>query len=557
YYMYHGCQCAAVRAILLHVPWLSVCCKLSYYMYHGCQCAAGYEGKSFISEEGWPSYSCTPIPAPQQSWWERNPWIIILLSLLFAAILACYIWWWCFGRGQRQEIFQKILDMKKRLKSPAMAGIVTIASLNIEDFEELNQEVPGLMKQALIQFVRNVRKAKWDNFGTSVENSGGMYLVAFHDTSDAVKFCLQVQQLLLLETWPEGLFNDTTSAAAKQILSLKSQNKPRASALHKKHSDTYLAGACTIIPPQYTTRASPSQAMPHERSAAEIGSRGDRSTYRDIRFGGSEMCGTAIEPDVSMLQRSTNTVNNGSGAVAVSKTMTESGALQVNIAAAAAATTSEDSSASHASSSLNPLKHATISDSKLGCRVQGLALEAKGIPWSSPLEGSSDPVLNNNHNSQLQSLSYPEEKQNIPALGGLRVAMGVATSQLPAKTSLSLSAAAFKSKILCTAAHGGQVLICSQTFQYVQHNTEELGSVVHEGSKSYHQRRARSTWRQLLHLGHVNKQVKPEEANLLDMGLPSIMTCSGKFKPWTMKPGLAFYIAPPISLSQPQGYDLE
>ncbi len=48
------------------------------------------------------------------------------------------------------------------------------------------------MMEALRLHNDTLRKAKWDNCGSTVEQEGDSFSIVFHDAMDAVAFCLQV-----------------------------------------------------------------------------------------------------------------------------------------------------------------------------------------------------------------------------------------------------------------------------------------------------------------------------------------------------------------------------
>ena len=51
---------------------------------------------------------------------------------------------------------------------------------------------PELMMPALITHNNLLQKAKYTNFGYTLEQEGDSYSIMFHEAADAVKFCLQV-----------------------------------------------------------------------------------------------------------------------------------------------------------------------------------------------------------------------------------------------------------------------------------------------------------------------------------------------------------------------------
>ena len=57
---------------------------------------------------------------------------------------------------------------------------------------DLMKTTPDLMMPALITHNNLLQKAKWTNFGYTLEQEGDSYSIMFHEAADAVKFCLQV-----------------------------------------------------------------------------------------------------------------------------------------------------------------------------------------------------------------------------------------------------------------------------------------------------------------------------------------------------------------------------
>ena len=129
-------------------------------------------------------------------------------------------------------VIQRLLDVRKRLKDPPKSGPVSIVVTDIQGFSGQSTHavittppmqfrpcttLPGipvctafpcaliiqrpcadmmkassdLMMPALITHNNLLQKAKWANFGYTIEQEGDSYSIMFHEASDAVKFCLQ------------------------------------------------------------------------------------------------------------------------------------------------------------------------------------------------------------------------------------------------------------------------------------------------------------------------------------------------------------------------------
>lgn len=54
------------------------------------------------------------------------------------------------------------------------------------------------MYRALTLHNNVIRRAKYANCGSTVQQEGDSYTLVFHDAFDAVAFCLQVRGLLLI-----------------------------------------------------------------------------------------------------------------------------------------------------------------------------------------------------------------------------------------------------------------------------------------------------------------------------------------------------------------------
>ncbi len=57
---------------------------------------------------------------------------------------------------------------------------------------DLMKQAPELMTRALTLHNNVIRKARWANFGYTVEQEGDSYCLVFYEALDAVIFCLQV-----------------------------------------------------------------------------------------------------------------------------------------------------------------------------------------------------------------------------------------------------------------------------------------------------------------------------------------------------------------------------
>ena len=107
---------------------------------------------------------------------------------------------WClFRRGSRPVLLQNLIDMRKRLRSPAASGVASIVCMQVNGFAgdafglnlmcisftprtvtwrlrdaELKARLPAeQFSTVLLLYTNTIRKAKWANFGTTIEHSEG------------------------------------------------------------------------------------------------------------------------------------------------------------------------------------------------------------------------------------------------------------------------------------------------------------------------------------------------------------------------------------------------
>jgi len=67
------------------------------------------------------------------------------------------------------------------------------------------------MEQALSIHNKIFRSNMKKYHGYEVKTEGDAFMIAFANVIDAVKYCIQIQYLLLKADWPEALFNNPES----------------------------------------------------------------------------------------------------------------------------------------------------------------------------------------------------------------------------------------------------------------------------------------------------------------------------------------------------------
>ncbi|KXZ47811.1 hypothetical protein GPECTOR_32g423 [Gonium pectorale] len=178
-----------------------------YFLYTGCFCIDGFREVWVEHTDGEPSMgrrlTCVPVKTP---WVQRYPWVVVLIVLGGLLVAAWLTYLSCYRRGKRAAILQNYYNLRKRVKGEPLGGQVSVVVTDIEGYSDLMKQSPELMTKALNLHNGLIRKARWSNFGYTVEQEGDSYVLVFYEALDAVIFCLQTQLALNRQTWPEGLF---------------------------------------------------------------------------------------------------------------------------------------------------------------------------------------------------------------------------------------------------------------------------------------------------------------------------------------------------------------
>ncbi|KAG1663614.1 hypothetical protein FOA52_009713 [Chlamydomonas sp. UWO 241] len=526
-----------------------------YYLYDNCACTTGKLVITF--DRGWPDAWCEP--GLGMAWYEAYYWIWIIVSLLAAFLLTAAAVWCLFKRGSRPVFVQGMIDARKRLKGPARHGVVSIVVTDIEGFSTMMKFDPEATTQALLLHNNLVRKAKWDNFGATIEQEGDSYSMAFHNAIDAVKFCLQAQLLLEEQSWPPALMAHCEpagdlvhtwpyikgslrhgSAAKWPVVSklLRATMRMRASRRtstedlpEEDSSDGPISdapgsavGSGQACPPQVLQEAQQEQqGRPFERPSQL------ESEAYDGPPTAIPAAATARSPADPGPHAAPHAAPLGS-AGAWGATLMNGGARSMNRGASVL-------NAAH------PERHLS------GFHQFAARLES-GARWLSARHPSTDNARSRHSaeavgngslasagrggaGEQLGGVGSVDHRQGIGAaqgrkalphpimdLGpvcGLRVRMGVATGLVHDHLLPVSSAVMERAKFVSDCAAGGQVLMDAETFDAVQHSCQELACITSAGTQ-YGKRRL-WTWGSLLRpSGWVSKRREPDEAVLLDMG---------------------------------------
>ncbi|GAX78935.1 hypothetical protein CEUSTIGMA_g6375.t1 [Chlamydomonas eustigma] len=183
--------------------YLSLYLDPEYTLYEGCICDTGFTMIEVLLYPGYYIPQCVPYMGSSTTWWGSKPWLVAIITFFSTLCLGALIW--AVIRGKSSSMLH---DMNKRAKGPPTNGRISIVVTDIEGFSDLMKSSPELMMSALITHNNLIQNAKFSNYGYTIEQEGDSYTMLFEDPVDAVKFCLQAQQLLAKQKWPDGLFLD-------------------------------------------------------------------------------------------------------------------------------------------------------------------------------------------------------------------------------------------------------------------------------------------------------------------------------------------------------------
>ena len=481
-----------------------------YYLFEGCQCSNGLT-MVIKSVMGLSVPQCISQSSAQTGWWIRLYWIFIILGVALIALILFVLYHAL--NGHRPKVIQNILDTQKRSKGPPTSGMISIVTTDIEGFSDLMKSSPDLMMPALLIHNNLIQKAKFANFGYTIEQEGDAYSIVFEKSSDAVKFCLQAQLLLAKQKWPKGLFRQSelrTYIKETSKVTRMAQGVRGATSRVFATVESWMGG-------KSGSPGSPSYGGRRPNTAED---------NEDLRtpgsYANSEMTEHDDPRDEDGPQKSGNSASSSKGAPS------EMGFHS-----------------SFASSAGGLLADRNFSDR---IRLVGSAI-INGLPGGSPQDSftsevapSLGPSVKGEERGSLSMITarlmicMETDHSLIIHHAGLKVRMGIATGILPQGRSPAGSHILEQAKVVGDAGAGGQVLMCSTTFSQVKDLTEEFGCVTEAGLRREMMEQRNpftSLWRWLTRAEDVNRG---NEAVLLDMGqfmyckddndVPSMMTAA-------------------------------
>ncbi|GAX78741.1 hypothetical protein CEUSTIGMA_g6178.t1 [Chlamydomonas eustigma] len=457
-----------------------------YYMYEGCVCDMGFKASIPQPTPGKPpTLSCIPDNAGPGGlvWYSQYPWELVIVAVVATATIYSFIWFFFLRRGNRPQLVQHMIDMRKRLRPAPVNGAMSIVVTDIEGFSDLMKNSPELMMKALLAHNNLIQSAKSNNFGHIVEQEGDSYSIAFEEAADAVKFCIHVQHMLANYGWPKGLFKEFKDETEKPedsgpgVISRFSERMKQ------------------IINPQRTATTLPTPST--ESTHQPIPHRSYSRTTDSSSAGKGLRTQTLSEPLPPQQQDLAITVATSLPLCLTPPelTLTESR----NVESTAGIHPSDELRAGSVTG--NAPSVAGGFRERLGSVLPTLFSKEEVEPavWETSMLLGITP-----HSSLERSLT------------GLRVRMGIATGiirslgQGPGGSALLEHAT-----LVSDAGAGGQILMCSSAFKAVKDRTSELGCVNEKGLDLDLLYGTAGWWR---YIWGSFDHLKGREAVLLDMG---------------------------------------
>ncbi|KAL3145789.1 hypothetical protein ABBQ38_015166 [Trebouxia sp. C0009 RCD-2024] len=166
----------------------------SYFGYQECIC---YTGHLVTADNG--SVSCEPNLV------HSNRSIAISLLVVVPVLVALGILLDALGRLRRGSYEKYVMRWVKRKGAPGTGVDITLVSTDVEGSTELWEWDREIMDKAIDVHDHVIRTQLGRFDGYEVTTEGDAFLMAFHDASDAVAWCIATQQALLVAKWPVQL----------------------------------------------------------------------------------------------------------------------------------------------------------------------------------------------------------------------------------------------------------------------------------------------------------------------------------------------------------------
>ncbi|CAG9466944.1 unnamed protein product [Pedinophyceae sp. YPF-701] len=179
------------------INWKEVVLEPAYHHYQGCTCPEGMDEEWSEDAEGFPQLECI-VPESVSILLTVIPPVcaVVLALVIVAGVLVFY----------RRRIQQHYHQRRKR-RGPPMGndGPVTLVNTDIVGSTLLWELDPVAMLAALNVHNAVLRRALLPHYGYEIQTEGDSFTIAFHDTEDAVMWCIATQQALSTADWPKDI----------------------------------------------------------------------------------------------------------------------------------------------------------------------------------------------------------------------------------------------------------------------------------------------------------------------------------------------------------------
>lgn len=176
----------------------------SFFLYQGCKCDPGF------------SLNARGLCLSTSSWISSNQVWVIAVSCAVGLVIILLTWFGCLRLVK--TILAGAEKMKKRsMPEPKLGSVISFVVTDIEGYSSLMRRRPALMRDALMTHNSIIRAAKWKNYGSTLDQEGDSFILAFHDAFDAVSFALAAQMSLSEAQWPEGLLDRPRSPPPRSV----------------------------------------------------------------------------------------------------------------------------------------------------------------------------------------------------------------------------------------------------------------------------------------------------------------------------------------------------
>eukprot|EP00775_Hariotina_reticulata_P012685 gene12685-12815_t len=166
-----------------------------YYQYEGCECHADYYANfSYAADDAVAQMQC--VRKPGQEGYMVQLLVGFLVPLGMLAVLFVSILLYVARHGGGMSALTLLREHIKRKKPPQAGNQLVLVLTDIAGSTELWEWDSQIAAQAVDQHDIVLRQFLGDFYGYEVTTEGDAFLVAFHDPTDAVCYCLAVQLAL-------------------------------------------------------------------------------------------------------------------------------------------------------------------------------------------------------------------------------------------------------------------------------------------------------------------------------------------------------------------------